>query len=209
MILLSISGWWNALSAPLQVFWGLAIIFTILFLIQTIIALIGLDFESDTDIDIDMDIDMDGDMDGGVHLDSGADLQILSVRGFIVFCMLFGWSGLIVLHNGGSLTMAFIVSILSGLTAMVGVAYMFYGFMKMQSEGNIHIENAKGETGDVYLRIPANMKGKGKVHLKVQGQLKEFDAMTRGTKEIPTGAKIKVIEIQKKGNILLVEELIF
>jgi membrane protein implicated in regulation of membrane protease activity len=209
MILLSISSWWNAHSAPLQVFWGLAIIFTILFLIQTIIALIGLDFDSDTDVDIDLDLDLDGDMEGGVHLDSGADLQILSVRGFIVFCMLFGWSGLIVLHNGGSLTMAFIVSILSGLTAMVGVAYMFYGFMKMQSEGNIHIENAMGESGDVYLRVPANLGGKGKVHVKVQGQLKEFDAMTRGKKEIPTGAKIKVVDIRKKDNVLFVEEIIF
>jgi hypothetical protein len=64
---------------------------------------------------------------------------------------------------------------------------------KLQSSGTIDIKNAIGQQGTVYLTIPAT--GSGQVSVAVQGSLKIFDAVSEGNKKIPTGEKIKVINV--------------
>ena len=44
---------------------------------------------------------------------------------------------------------------------------------------------------DVYLRIPANKGGKGKVQVSLNGSVQEFDAMTEG-EGFTSGQKVTV-----------------
>lgn len=53
----------------------------------------------------------------------------------------------------------------------------------------------------VYLAIPGNLSGKGKVTLSVKGSYKELDAMTE-QELIPTGSMVTVQRIE--GNSILI-----
>ena len=57
------------------------------------------------------------------------------------------------------------------------------------------MDNAIDKTGEVYLRIPEERKGIGKVQVTIQGSLRELDALTDDETEIPTGSLIQVLEI--------------
>ncbi len=70
------------------------------------------------------------------------------------------------------------------------------------------IENAIGQTGEVYLRIPPNREGHGKLQVEIQGTLREMDAITDDEKELPTGSIAQVLEIVNN-QILLVTQVLY
>lgn len=195
MISLFFGQWWQELSNTLQIFWGIALIFSVLFVIQFVVSLLGLDFDHDADIDVDAHPDT------GFSLD--ADFTLLSVRSIIAFFTFFGWTGIIALNNGASTFIALGFASIAGFAAMFIVGYMIYLFSKLSQEGNVDINDALFNTGEVYLAIPSNRAGHGKVHVKIQGSLREMDAITEGA-PIPTGAPIRVVEVLQD-DLLLVE----
>ncbi len=187
MLLLTFSDWWSALSGIQQIFWGISIVFSVLFCIQFIFSLIGID--ADADMEISGDIDMDADY----SLD--ADFAVFSTRSIIAFFTFFGWTGVLSINAGANLMTTLIASSISGSLAMVLVGVLMWQFSKLSQDGNIDINDALFQTGEVYLRIPAKDKGQGKVHINISGSLKEVDAITEETEAIPTGAFIKVVEV--------------
>ena len=202
MILLNLGDWWVALSGPQQVFWGISIVFSILFLIQFVFSLIGLD--ADTDMDGDIDISGELDADPGFGLD--ADFAVFSVRSIIAFFTFFGWTGVLVLNAGKSTLTAITAASISGILAMLLVGYLIYLFSKLSQEGNYNINNALFNTGKVYLTIPPAESGEGKIHLIIDGTMREMEAITKEGEKIPTVADIRVVEVLDN-NLLLVEPI--
>jgi hypothetical protein len=150
---------------------------------QTGLNLLGLG--GDTDIDPDMDVDA---------LEGGDSLNFLSVRalaGFLTFFGLVGWGGT---SSGWGTLLTSVVAFLAGSTVMVFVAAMMRFFSRMQSSGTVKPEAAVGKTARVYLKIPANRTGKGKITVSVQGRSVEFDATTAGD-ELPSGSECRVVKM--------------
>lgn len=197
LFLLTFGSWWGNLSGTQQIFWAIAVVASVLFLIQFVFSIIGVDLDADADIEMDTDI-----TDTGYSLD--ADFSMFSMRSIISFFTFFGWTGVLVLNAGGTTMNALIASTAAGTAAMLLVAYMMWQFAKLSQDGTADITTALFQTGEVYLTIPANNTGKGKVHITVQGALKELDAITEEKRSIPTGAFIRVVEVMKD-NILMVE----
>lgn len=197
--MLSINNWWFHLSGAEQVFWAIAVIFTILFTIQFVISLIGLDFDSDLDVE-------------GGHIEAhGGDFDVdpsftlFSVRSIIAFFTFFGWVGVIGLSNEVSLPMAVILSTVSGLIAMFFVAIILYQLVKLSEEGTVHIDEALGKYGEVYIPIPAKRGGKGKVTVEFDNKLMELNAVTEGPL-LATGTIVYVFKVFEN-NTLLVGEI--
>ena len=188
MLLIDFTSWWMSLNGMGQLFWGIAIFFSIPFIIQFAMSFIGLD--ADTDID-----DLDGDIDGDFHL--------FSIKSIIAFFTFFGWSGVALMTTQIGGILIFIGAIFSGIVAMLIVTGVIYFFSKMQETGTLRLDNAIDKIGEVYINIPENRKGTGRVQIKVQGSLRELDAMTDG-KPLKTGGMIRVITILND-RILLVE----
>ena len=65
--------------------------------------------------------------------------------------------------------------------------------------------NTLNKTAEVYLAIPGNKNGKGKIMISVKGSFHELDAMTEQDK-IASGAVVKVVRIESD-NILIVEKI--
>ena len=199
MLLLVFGDWWSALNGTQQMFWGISIIFSVLFVIQFVLSLIGLDFEGETDFDVSTDTDSDH----GYSLDPS--FTLFSVRSIIAFFTFFGWTGVLALNAGLGTTMAVICASASGFLAMAIVGYMMYLFSKLGEAGNVDLNDALFQTGEVYLTIPAGKRAVGKIHINIQGTMKEMDAITEG-KTLATGSAIRVVEVVDE-NLLLVESV--
>ena len=202
--------WWDALNATEKLFWFIAIPFSIIFVIQMVLAFIGIGGGA-TDPGADMP-DMHTDLGSNGHdvthsnQDSGPAFSFFTVRNFIAFFTVFSWSGLAFTHSGCSLTSTILLSLLIGLIAMLLISSLFYFAMKMTSSGNISVQNAIGATGKVYLPIKANKSGIGKVQVTFQGSVREMQAITTENTDLPTNTIIRVAAIADE-NILIVEKI--
>ena len=81
---------------------------------------------------------------------------------------------------------------------------MFYYIGKLASSGTLKVSNALNSIGEVYLTVGANRSKIGKVQVKVQGALRELDALTDHDTDLTQGNVIKVIEVTSNG-ILIIE----
>lgn len=180
-----------------KIFWGFALPFSAIFIIQLIMTLVGAG--ADSDLDASGDADMDVDTDGGIGF------QFITLKNFIAFFTIFGWTGIACLSSGLSQGLSIFLAIIAGMLMMLLMAGLFYLMGKLTESGNAKMENAIGKTGTVYLKIPAAKSGIGKVQVNVQG-LKTLDAMTDNPDDIKSGSLVKIVGLEAN-EILIVEVL--
>ena len=167
----------------LQIFWGCAVVASLIFLVQLVLTLIGMD-SSDVDVDFD----------GANTMDLGGGLNLFTIKNFIGFLVGFGWAGVCFYDTIPNTLLLLLVAFIVGCL-FVGIFVVIYKqTKKLEHNGAFKIDDVKGSTVSVYLRIPANGAGKGKVQVSQNGSVHELDALTDG-EEIPSGAKVKIVEI--------------
>ena len=176
------------------IYWGSTIIGGTLFVLRTIMMLVGGGLDLG-DGDFDADVDMDGDIPvDGDHLDTDPDsdfsFKLLSMQGLTAFFMMFGLVGLTLLKANLPVLLTILGGGIAGSLAVWVISLLFSQMKRLQSDGTLQIENAVGESGSVYLTIPA--KGTGQVQITVQGALKIFDAISKDGKKVATGEKVNV-----------------
>lgn len=186
MEILSIGSWWEGLSTISKIYWMIAIPASVIFLIQIVMTFIGADSDSG--------FDATGDADASIDSDAGIGFQLISLKNFIGFFTIFGWSGIACIDSGLSVASTIVVSSFCGLLMMIIMATIFYFMGKLVESGNVIMASAVGKTGTVYLVIPANRKAAGKIQIQHQG-FRTIDAMTDETEDIPNGAVIQVTAI--------------
>lgn len=192
MLLLDISSWWLTTSFFEKMFWVIAILFTLLFLIQAILSFTGGD--GDTAM---------GDADISIDHDAGVGYQFFTIKNLIAFFTVFGWTGIACIRGNMSKGATIAAALIAGTLMMVLMAFLFRSMSRLKHSGTLQISNALNKIGETYLFIPAKRNGYGKVHIKVQGSLQELQAITDEEKDIPTGKLVKVVEILNS-NILIV-----
>ncbi len=200
---------WEALSMLEKVLYIIASTSTIILVIQTILALFGIGEDTDTDTDVgDTDLDVDTDIsETGINPFDLAGLKILTIRGVMSFFAIGGWTAILCLYSGLNKAVSLLLGLAAGTITMVLLAKLIQISMKLQSDGNISIQNAIGKSGVVYLRIPSKGNGQGKVNILIQERLREYDAITYENDTIPTGANVIVKEVVQP-DILVVEKVL-
>lgn len=212
--------WWSTLTALERIFATIAVPATLILIVQTVMTILGFggdsdgeapdDLELDTDSDLevdtdaDSDVDTDSDSDGGDH-SSDLELRIFTLRGFVAFFAIFGWSGLCMLKGGVHTLLSIGLAVVFGFLAMLAVAAVVYFALYLQSDGTMDPRNAVGKEATVYLTIPPKRGGKGKVNVLVQERLTELPAVTDSESAIPSGGEVVVVELLDQ-NTLLVRE---
>lgn len=167
----------------LQIFWGCAIVASLIFIVQMVLTLIGMD-SSDVDVDFD----------GANTMDLGGGLNLFTIKNFIGFLVGFGWAGVCFYDAIPNVILLLLVAFVVGCL-FVGIFVVIYKqTKKLEHNGAFKIDDVMGTTVSVYLRIPANGTGKGKVQVSQNGSVHELDAFTDG-EEIPSGAKVKIVEV--------------
>ncbi len=197
MILFDINSWWENLSSLQMIYWIIAVIASLVFVIQLIMTLIGSDADGDG-------LDAIGNSDVSVESDAGIGFQFISIKNFFAFFTIFGWVGLACIYGGLALWAILLISTSSGLLMMLIMASIYYFLGKLVESGNLNISSAKGKTASVYLFIPPKRSGMGKIQINQQGY-RTMDAMTDDEEQIPTGSFVEVVDIIN-GDILLVKK---
>lgn len=201
--------WWTSLSFLMKVLWGITMASSLIFLIQSVLTFLG---AGHADIDGGMDMDAGFDAGGldasaaeaGVETDPG--MNLLTFRNFVNFCLGFGWTSVLLAGKIRSTALLMIVSIIVGISLVAAVLWLFKWLGGMQQTGNINVyRSAAGCQGKVYLTIPGERKGQGKVQITINNAVREYDAVTDGD-TIADGTPIKVVEVVNDYT-LLVEEI--
>ena len=181
--------WFSALDGFTQFFWVIAGIGSLIFIFILITTFTGLDGGDDFD-----------------DVDSGLGFQFITFKNLVSFFTIFGWVGIACLNAGFSKPMSLGFAVISGLIMMTIMAAMFYYMRKLTDSGTLDYENAIDAIGEVYLTIGANRSKLGKVSVRVQGTLRELEALTYSLTELKSGTLIQVIDATKNG-ILIVEPI--
>lgn len=188
--------WWTSLSTAMQFLWAVTLSASLIFVIQTVMTFLGL---GDHDTDFDMDTS-DG------SFDADPSMNLLTFRNLVNFCLGFGWTAVLMHEKIESNALLIIVSVIVGILLVAIVMWIFKWLSEMQQTGNIDVhKSAVGCEGKVYLTIPGERKGEGKVQITINNAVREYDAVTDG-ETIKTGTAIKVTEVINDYT-LLVEEL--
>lgn len=173
-----------------QTFWFIAIPTSLIFIIQSIMTFMGSDTSDSIDFDGDLNI-------------AEANFQLFSLRNLINFLLGFSWTGIsfysIIPNHIALITISLLVGAL--------FVYLFFilirQIQKLAEDNSFKLTNTLNKTAEVYLTIPENKKGKGKIMISVNGSFHELDAMTEQEK-IESGSVVKVIRIENN-NLLIVE----
>lgn len=145
-----------------------------------------------------------GDGDGGDH-DGGHDghfdkeglaggLNLLSVRALAAGITFFGVGGLAGLKTGFGLFAAFPLALIAGSVAAVAVAAAMRAMLRLETDGTLQIHGAVGTSATVYLTVPGERSGVGKIHVTLQNRLVELQAVT-SQQTLPTGSRVLVIDV--------------
>ena len=121
-------------------------------------------------------------------------LDLLSVRALSAGVAFFGVGGLTGLATPLGLFAAIPLALIAGVTAMVGTAVAMRWMLRFEDDGTVLIHGAVGATGTVYLAIPGDRQGSGKVTLTLQNRIVEYQAVTSAA-PLPTGAAIMVVDV--------------
>lgn len=170
------------LEPYLQILWGIALFASTIFLVQNILVFAG---------GIGGDSDFDSDSDGDGHVGFS---DYFTFRNFINFLLGFSWSGIALYPLVPSKTLVSLISCIIGILFVSAFIYMMYLLSKLAQDNTMDIHNAVGKTASVYLTIPGNQTGKGKIHVSIQDTLRELEAVTEGD-TIPTGSSVKVTDV--------------
>jgi len=180
----ALGNWWSSLDGAYPVFYGIGIVAALALLVQVILAVFGLD-----------DLFEFGDGDGG---------SLLSLRTVSGFLAGFGWTGVVLLRAGHSTLVATLGSTAAGLAFAAILLVVMRLMMSLTHSGNLDYSNAVGVAGKVYAPIGANLARPGQVEILVQGRLRTVAAMTRHEEDLPTLARIRVIDTLDQNTLLVV-----
>lgn len=184
----------NDMDSLQQGFWYVALITSAVFIVQTLLTFIGSHSVHDGNTDFNSDIN---------HED--APFQLFSLRNLVNFLLGFGWSGVAfydAISNKG---------ILVALATIIGVFFIFLFFLlikqilKLTEDNTFNIQSLKGKTGEVYINIPPEKTGKGKILISINGSTHELDAMTLATEMLHSSTMVQVTSIENE--LLLVAKI--
>lgn len=154
--------------------------------------------------DADADLDADGDAQGDFGHGSWF-AGLLTFKGLAAFAGVFGLTGLALIGDADvSSKTRVLTATLAGFAAMWVVAQMMRGLARLHHSGTMDLRRAVGQMGKVYLRVPASLKGEGKVTVEVEGRLMTMRAVT-AEGELTVGTPVRVVEVMTDETLRVVE----
>lgn len=184
--------WFSALDPFLKIYWIIAIPVSIVFIVQTILTFLG----SDTADGIGADF-------SGHLEDSHAPFQLFSLRNLVNFLLGFSWTGISFSKVIESHSVLMAVSVVVGLIFISLFFLVLNQVQKLSEDNSFKINDTVNKTANVYLAIPENKKGTGKIMISINGSVRELDAITKEDKKIETGSVVTVVSVEGQSLVVV------
>ena len=183
---------WSAMELLPKIYWAVAVMSSLAFVIIFGLSLLGSSGDADTDVDSDCDTDISS--------------YVLSLKSIIGFLVAASWIGIVTIHNGLPIWITILSSLAAGVIMTTIIVILLTFFANMQYSGTLSTADTIGATGEVYLSIPPTKSGKGKVQINVQNAIRTYDAVTLTDEELHQHDKIMVTAVDKE-DVLIVEKI--
>jgi hypothetical protein len=181
--------WWNSLLIEKQIFYAIGLFSLAVLFLQILLTLVGVGHH---------DADFSG------HGDHDTGIGVLTVRTVTAFFVGFGWTGVIMLNRGYSMTAAIAAGTATGVVFLLTTAFLIRNLLRLQSGGgNVDYDNAIGTVGTVYVTIPAAEAGGGQLELTIQGRLMMAEAYTKAARNLLPNSKAKVVGLIGRSTLLV------
>ncbi len=184
----------STLDPILRTFWFIALPATLVFVVQSVMTFMGMDSHDGLNADFDSNFEV-----------ADAPFQLFSFRNLISFMLGFSWTGISLYGKIDSIVWLLIISFVVGVAFVLLFFLLIQQIQRLAEDNSFKIIDCIGKTGEVYIPIPENKTGKGKVQISVNGSFHELDALTESEK-IESGTVVLVTEIVSN-NILIVEKI--
>ena len=130
------------------------------------------------------------------HGHAGEGMHLRSARALAAGLTFFGLGGLLGLQLGVGPIIATCVGVVFGAMAQLGTGYALQAMTRFEEDRTLNLDRAIGQSAIVYLTVPAERSGLGKVHVSVQERFVEVPAITRHG-AIPTGSPVLVVDVDE------------
>jgi ABC-type transport system involved in cytochrome c biogenesis permease subunit len=179
----------NHADIYLQTFWYIAIPVSMVFLFQAIMTFAGMG--------MDMDISDD------FHLeDPSGVVGYFTIRNGINFLLGFSWAGIIFHPTISNKFFLIIAAIAVGIVFLTLYFYLAEQVRKFEEDNTFNPTELVDKEAKVYLKIPANGLGYGKITVSHKGTSHELDAYAENV-ECATGATVIIKEINAENQIVV------
>ncbi len=160
------------------------------FILQFVLAVVG--FGAD---DIDFADDIPDDVPGGGEHGSTWMFGVISFRTVVAALTFFGLVGLAANSGGLSGPLSLLLAVAAGACAMYGVHYLMQLLIRLRHDGTVRIDRTVGQRGTVYIPIPPNHTGLGKIQIRTQGRIMEYAAKSTAPVRLTTGTIVEVVSV--------------
>ncbi|MCI0365165.1 MAG: hypothetical protein L0219_14935 [Phycisphaerales bacterium] len=166
---------------------------------QFIMTLFGLGGDHDLGGGHDVGHDFGGHDVGGHHDATHGDQSswffgILTFKTLSAALAFFGFTGLAALRYEMEPLPTLLLALGAGVCALFLVASLMRLLVRMNVDGTVRIDRSIGSVGTVYLNIPAQRGGVGKVQVSVLNRTMEYKAIT-ASDALTTGTKVVVVGV--------------
>jgi hypothetical protein len=188
---------------------------------QFVLTLVGLGGEHGVDFGHDADFSGGTGHDGAIGDSHGTDghghdaahqqhasawlFAVISFRTLIAAITFFGLVGSAARSAEQGPGMQLLLAIAAGIGAMYGVHWLIRMIGRLGQDGTLRLQSALGQEGTVYVPIDGTRSQAGKIQLRMQNRLVEYEAVTSVPDRLATGAKVRVVGLA--GNVLEVEPI--
>lgn len=184
----------ETLDPLLKTFWFIALPTSLIFAVQTVMTFAGVDSHDG------LSADFNADLHGG-----DAPFQLFSFRNLINFLLGLGWTGISFYQLIGNKVLLVALAVVVGGLFVVVFFLIIRQIERLSENNSFQIANALNKTGSVYLTIPGERKGMGKVQVSVNGSFHELDAITDNEK-LESSAPVRIVSIESN-NLVVVERI--
>jgi hypothetical protein len=178
MVMLTVSDWWMALGRSVQLCWIIAVVFTVLMLIQRMLSLTSESYPN---------VKTPG---------------FVSLPNIIAFLAFLGWTGIIMLSIGIPIWLAIPIGLTLGSIATMLLIYTIKWFSGLEKGQPPLAEHMVFQAGVVYQTIPGRRSGSGKIMIKTRQGLSDWNAETDGPAILP-GTEVYVTDALSSHTLLV------
>jgi hypothetical protein len=169
---------WIHLSTFEKTLWGLAIPFTVFFILQTLSTVFG--FLDDDNLD---------------STESELLSDVFTIRNIVSFFLGFSWGALAFIKPESGILLPTISGMIIGLLMVAVNMLLLKIFAALQSSGSLNLNKALGQHATVTVQISPNNSNYGKVRVSIRGRSVEIEAFTKDKTAISEGASVTIDKI--------------
>ena len=184
-----------------QISFIIAVTATVIMLIFLLLMVFGMDDSTFDGGPQDADLDFLSDE----PLSAISGLKLFTVRGALAFFSVGGWV-IYILAPLMHVAWVLVLSVLAGLLASFLQALAFRAAMKLESSGNLDYERTIGKIASVYIRIPKERLGKGKVMLNLEDRFIEVDAITDEPEDLLRKKMVEIVALEDHTTVVVKEK---